>query len=93
MMILMMFQNLMQYESMHIAVPSTQPDFKMDTKINIPHFDNTIKSNELDTWLLSLEAYFETQTPKQVLKQSWLQDYRLMIEHSHGCKYYNHPRK
>jgi hypothetical protein len=55
MMMMMMFQNLMQYESVHIAVPITQPDFK-DTKINIPNFENTIKANKLDTGLLSLEA-------------------------------------
>eukprot|EP01018_Ginkgo_biloba_P005959 Gb_18597 [translate_table: standard] len=56
-----MFRQILNTQTAPIAIPHNTPQFKLDTKISIPRFDDNLDANQLDAWLQSLEAYFQAQ--------------------------------
>eukprot|EP01018_Ginkgo_biloba_P039593 Gb_22233 [translate_table: standard] len=56
-----MFQQILSSQTAPVTITLSTPQFKLDTKISIPHFDSNLDANQFDAWLQSLEAYFQTQ--------------------------------
>lgn len=56
-----MFQQILNIQTASTTIPLNTPQFKLDTKINIPRFDDNLDADQLDAWLWCLEAYFQTQ--------------------------------